>query len=101
MKKTYTRTMGMTNEELQQATVTIEWTEGTKWGAHWRGEEIKEIRYTGLTQWSLVDGEDAAKIEAEIGDDTMLDECHEYLVLEFNDGTTATFRNSHVNMFIR
>ena len=97
MKKTFTCKFGMTNEDLQKATVQLYITEGVKWNNP--GEE-KEVKYTGLKSWSLVDGEDAMKIEAE-SDGSCIDEYHEYLVLEFIDGTTATFRNSHVDMFIR
>ena len=97
MIKTYTHTMTMTNEELQKATVKLYISEGVKWNNP--GEE-KEVKYTGLKSWSVVTGEDAVKIEAE-SDGSCIDEYHEYLVLEFVDGTTSTFRNSHVDMFIR
>lgn len=96
MKRTYTRTMFMTNEELQKATVKLFITEGLKW----EDANEKEVKYTGLKSWSIIDGEDAKQIEAET-DASCIDENHEYLVLEFVDGTTATFRNSHVDMFIR
>ncbi len=95
MKKTYTRTMCMTNEELQKATVTLYITEGVKWEN--RGEE-KEVKFTGLKSWSFVDGFEAVKIETIMND---IDEHHEYLILEFVDGTISIFRNSHVDMFIR
>ena len=96
MKRTYTRTMFMTNEELQKATVKLFITEGLKW----EDANEKEVKYTGLKSWSIIDGEDAKQIETET-DASCIDENHEYLVLEFVDGTTATFRNSHVDMFIR
>lgn len=96
MKKTFTRTMFMTNEELQNATVRLFITEGLKW----EDSNEKEVTYTGLKSWSIVDGEDAKQIEEET-DESCIDENHEYLVLEFNNGTTSTFRNSHVDMFIR
>lgn len=97
MIKTFNATMHMTNEQLQKATVKLFITDGVKWENP--GKEI-EVKYTGLKSWSLVSGEDAMKIEAE-SDGSCIDEYHEYLVLEFVDGTTATFRNSHVDMFIR
>lgn len=96
MTRTYNRTLFMTNEELQKATVKLFVTEGLKW----EDENEKEVNYTGLKSWSIVDGEDAKEIENQT-DGSCIDENHEYLVLEFNDGTTATFRNSHVDMFIR
>lgn len=97
MKRTYNRTMFITAEELQKATVKLYITDDVKWG---HVVEETEVKYTGLKQWSIVDGEDAEQIEAEL-DKACIDERHEYLVLEFVDGTTATFRNSHAEMFIK
>ena len=97
MIKTYDRTMCITNEELQKAKVKLYVTEGIKWQTD---EEEKEIIYTGLVRWSIVSNEDAVEIEKDLNENER-DEYGEYLVLEFNDGTTATFRNSHVDMFIR
>lgn len=98
MKTTYNRTLLKDNEALQKSKVILDITTGVKYLAE-AGEETT-VTYTGLTQWSIVTGEDALEIEANLSEDEK-DEFNEYLVLEFNDGTTATFRNSHVDMFIR
>ena len=100
MTRTYERTMMI--EDLSKATVTIYLYEGCKLtakSAEDLGEE-KEITYTGLKNWSIVDGEDATEIE-NYTDGSCIDEYHEYLVLRFVDGSEATFRNTHVDMFIR
>lgn len=100
MTRTYERTMMI--EDLSKATVRIYLYEGCKYTAKFAedlGEE-KEITYTGLKNWSIVDGEDATEIENHT-DGSCIDEYHEYLVLRFVDGSEATFRNSHVDMFIR
>ena len=52
-------------------------------------------QYKDITNWEIVTDEDAEEIEA----NGLIDEHHEYLVLHFADGETATFRNSHVDMF--
>ena len=106
MMRTYEGTWMMNNERLQQATIKITifaepkyFINGTK--VTWNdecGEDGEEVKYTGLTAWDIIEGgEEAEAIEA----DGLVDENHEYLVLHFNDGTTATFRNSHVDMHIR
>ena len=95
MKKTYTRTMMV--EDLTKATVELFVTEGLKW------EDPEEIRveYKGVASWDIISGgTEAEEIEAETDADG-IDEYHEYLVLHFENGNTATFRNSHVDMFIR
>ena len=98
MKRTYTRTWTKSNEELQQATITIYVFHNTKYEDM---EPAAEAKYTGLTSWDIITGgKEAEEIEAET-DENSADENHEYLVLHFNDGTAATFRNSHVDMHIR
>lgn len=59
-------------------------------------KKITTITYDGLINWQIITGEDAADIEAQMGAD--IDELHEYLVLNFEDRTTATFRNSYVDL---
>lgn len=62
-------------------------------------KNAKEINYRGLTKWVIVTGKDAEAIEAET-DGSSIDDCHEYLELHFEDGTTSTFRNSYVDLFV-
>ena len=97
MKNTYTRTMMISN--LEEAQVKVIVFEGCKYTDSNLGQET-EINYTGLTSWDVISGEDAAEIESNLNDEEM-DEYHEYFTLHFNDGTEATFRNSHCNLFIR
>ena len=95
MVKTYNRTMFISNEELPERKVLVDITKGLKW----EDNDEETFVYTGLVEWSIIDGEDAIEIERYLNIDE--DENHEYLVLKFNDGKVITFRNSHVDMFIR
>lgn len=98
MIRTYTRTTFI--EDLRNALVTIFVTEGVKYNLTETRQEIK-VEYKGVTSWDIIEGgKEAEEIEA-ICDAASVDEYHEYLVLHFEDGTTATFRNSHADMFIR
>lgn len=95
MKKTYTWTM--MHNDLTKATIEIVVHEALKWEA--TPEDSKWVTYNGIKAWSIISDEDAAEIES-MTDASGIDEYHEYLVLHFTNGETATFRNSHVDMFI-
>lgn len=56
------------------------------------GKQI-EVRYEDVEAFEVANG---SEIDIEGMDE---DEFDEYLVLYFEDGDTATFRNSHVDMF--
>ena len=97
MKTTYTRTTFI--EDLTKRTIKLYIHEAIKYEAS-EDDEIK-VEYTGVKAWSIIEGgKEAEEIEAET-DASSVDENHEYLVLHFEDGTDATFRNSHVDMFLR
>ena len=73
--------------------------EATKYEAE-SDDEVEAI-FTNVKSWSIIDGgKEAEEIESET-DASGIDENHEYLVLNFANGEMATFRNSHVDMFIR
>ena len=73
---------------------------GCKYTAHSMADlgEIITTEYKGIINWEIISGEDAAELEKET-DGTEIDEVHEYLRLNFEDGATSIFRNSHVDMF--
>ena len=97
MKRTYERTLFI--EDLTKATIKLYIHEANKYEAT-KDDEIK-VEYTGVKAWSIIEGgKEAEEIEA-LTDDSGIDENHEYLILHFEDGTNATFRNSHVDMFLR
>jgi hypothetical protein len=96
MTRTFTRTMMISN--LANAEVKVVIYENNKYTSRTLGE-MKEVKYTGLKSWSIVDGDDAKFIEMAT-DESVRDENHEYLVLEFEDKSRATFRNSYCDLFI-
>ena len=97
-KRTYTGTTF--TPDISEATVRIFCYDVSKYEAV-HGIEYRETKYTGVTAWDIIEGgAEAEEIERDT-DESSIDENHEYLVLHFEDGTTSTFRNSHVDMFIR
>ena len=98
MIKTFTRTMFI--KDLRNAKITIYVTDGIKYNLTETSNETK-LEYNGITSWDIVEGgTEAEEIERELNA-ASVDEYHEYLVLHFENGEQATFRNSHVDMFIR
>ena len=95
MIRTYRQTFLKNNDKLQKATIRVFVYDADKYTGDVTDE--KEVTYKGLTSWDIIEGGDEAK---EIESNGLVDEHHEYLVLHFNDGSLATFRNSHVDMFI-
>lgn len=94
MIRTYTRTMMIA--DLEKAEFKVFVYKHCKYNAI--ENEETEVRYTGVTSWDVIEGgKEAEEIEAA----GLVDDMHEYLVLHFNNGDTATFRNSYVDMFIR
>lgn len=97
MIRTYERTTF--TEDLTKATFRLYISEATKYEAE--PDDVREATYTGVKSWSIIEGgKEAEEIEAWT-DASGVDENHEYLVLNFANGTTGTFRNSHVDLFIR
>ena len=99
MIKTYTETWTMSNARLREATIRLLVYKEDKYTEEITDE--KEITYTGLTAWDIITGGDEAEEIESMTDESGIDEHNEYLVLHFEEGETATFRNSHVDMFFR
>jgi len=98
MKRSYNKVCGI--EDLRKATIRLEIFEGSKYEKYNGAMVTREVEYTGVTSWDIIEGGDeAAEIES-LTDASGVDENHEYLVLHFEDGSEGTFRNSHVEMFI-
>lgn len=58
-------------------------------------DEERTITYTGVKSISFATGKAAERIEAHT-DESSIDKDHEYMVIIFNDHSTATFRRSSV-----
>ena len=101
MKKTYNETWTISKEDLPTRTIRVLLHSECKYSnpAYKKPHEITEVTYTGLTSWDIIEGgPEADMLEELLG---VEDDFHEYLVLHFQDGTTATFRNSYTDFFLR
>lgn len=61
-------------------------------------EKVSEVEYNNIRGYVVVTGDEATRIGLET-DENSRDEYNEYLVITLEDGETATFCNSHVDMF--
>ena len=61
-------------------------------------EKVAEVTYNNIRGYEVVTGERATEI-GNTTDENSRDEYNEYLVITLNNGDTATFCNSHVDMF--
>ena len=66
---------------------------------YFKCKKVKEILYRNIRGFEVATGERAEQIISET-DGSCIDEFNEYLVIYLEDGNTATFRNSHVDLFI-
>lgn len=87
----------MTNFFMTSKTVKLDVYDTCKYFA--TAEDFKreiQVTYDGVVGFEVVSGKEAKAIEAE-SDGSCIDDFHEYLVLFFENGDTATFRNSYVD----
>ena len=61
-------------------------------------EKVAEIKYKSIKGYEVVTGDRATEIGLET-DENRRDEYNEYLIITLDNGETATFRNSHVDLF--
>ena len=62
-------------------------------------KKVAEVEYNSIIGYEVVTGDRATKIGLET-DKNSRDEYNEYLIITLENGETATFCNSHVDMFI-
>ena len=62
-------------------------------------EKVAEVEYYNIKGWDILsDPMTVEQIESET-DESGIEECHEYLIIELENGEISTFRNSHVDLF--
>ena len=86
----------MTKLFLNSRTVLVKIYDGCKYDSS--SKKVFEVSYDFCTGFEVVTGKRATEIER-CTDGSCIDDHHEYLVLFFEDGTEATFRNSYADLF--
>lgn len=61
-------------------------------------KKVAEVKYNNIRGYEVVTGEKATEI-GNTTDEASRDKYNEYLVITLNDGETATFCNSNVDLF--
>ena len=61
-------------------------------------EKVAEVEHNNIKGYEVVTGEKATLVGSET-DEASRDEYNEYLIITLENGETATFCNSHVDMF--
>ena len=61
-------------------------------------EKVAEVEYSNIKSYEVVTGDRATEIGLET-DENSRDEYNEYLIITLEDGETATFCNSNVDIF--
>lgn len=62
-------------------------------------EKVAEVEYYGIKGWDVISDPMTVEEIESCTDADGIDEYHEYLIIVLANGETATFRNSHVDMF--
>ena len=62
-------------------------------------EKVAEIKYYNIKGFEVVTGDRATQIGLET-DENSRDEYNEYLIIKLENDETATFCNSHVDLFV-
>lgn len=70
--------------------------DGSKYTA--KSLSVKVVTYRNVVEWHILTDDEAKEVES-LTDENSWDENHEYLELHFENGETATFRDSYVDMF--
>lgn len=103
MKRTYTGTLF--NPDLTKAKIELYISKVNKYNRGSRiyiaGEEPEDeerIVLPPVKSWTIVEGGAEAEAVESIMDE--VDDNHEYLIINFANGTTEIYRNSYVTMFV-